>query len=194
MGILTGLILLIVGLIACFFGKRYYRLVLALVGFVIGYYAANALLVGQGDAIQLIAAIVAGVVLGFLFWTFYKMAYVLFGLFLGLAVAAIIGRSFNLDGTVYLIVAIVLAIVGAFLGSAIADLMIRLSTAFGGASQIVAGVAAIAVGLNISLPLADPMHGGATTESTSGIITIIAVIVLGVIGFLFQTSSDPGTA
>ena len=122
------------------------------------------------------------------------MAYVLFGIFLGLTIAAIIGRSFNLDGTVYLILAVVLAIVGAFLGSAIADLMIRLSTAFGGATQIVAGVAAIATALNISLPLADPMHGGATTESASGIITLVAVIILGVIGFLFQTRNDPDTA
>lgn len=191
MGLLTGIILLVVGLIACFFGKRYYRLVLALVGFVVGYYAASGLLATQGDAIQIIGGIVAGLVIGFLFWTFYKMAYILFGIFLGLVVAALIGRAFNLDGTVFTILAVVLAIVGALLGTSIADLMIRLSTAFGGATQAIGGVAAIATALSISLPLADPTHGGATTESTSGIITLVAVIVLGVVGFLFQTRNDP---
>lgn len=191
MGLLMGIILLVVGLIACFFGRRYYRLVLALVGFVVGYYAVSGLLSAQGDAVQVIGGIVAGVVVGFLFWSFYKMAYILFGIALGLTVAALIGRAFNLDGTVFTILTIVLAIVGGFLGTSIADLMIRLSTAFGGATQAIGGVAAIAAALNIALPLADPTHGGATTDSTAGIITIVAVIVLGVIGFLFQTRSNP---
>ena len=191
MGLLMGIILLVVGLIACFFGRRYYRLVLALVGFVVGYYAVSGLLTAQGDAVQVIGGIVAGVVVGFLFWSFYKMAYILFGIALGLTVAALIGRAFNLDGTVFTILTIVLAIVGGFLGTSIADLMIRLSTAFGGATQAIGGVAAIAAALNIALPLADPTHGGATTDSTAGIITIVAVIVLGVIGFLFQTRSNP---
>ncbi|MCA9891611.1 MAG: DUF4203 domain-containing protein [Anaerolineae bacterium] len=194
MGLLMGIILLVVGLIACFFGRRYYRLVLALVGFVVGYYAVSGLLSAQGDAVQVIGGIVAGVVVGFLFWSFYKMAYILFGIALGLTVAALIGRAFNLDGTVFTILTIVLAIVGGFLGTSIADLMIRLSTAFGGATQAIGGVAAIAAALNIALPLADPTHGGATTDSTAGIITIVAVIVLGVIGFLFQTRSDPKAA
>ena len=191
MGLLMGIILLVVGLIACFFGRRYYRLVLALVGFVVGYYAVSGLLTAQGDAVQVIGGIVAGVVVGFLFWSFYKMAYILFGIALGLTVAALIGRAFNLDGTVFTILTIVLAIIGGFLGTSIADLMIRLSTAFGGATQAIGGVAAIAAALNIALPLADPTHGGATTDSTAGIITIVAVIVLGVIGFLFQTRSNP---
>ncbi|MCA9887682.1 MAG: DUF4203 domain-containing protein [Anaerolineae bacterium] len=194
MGLLMGIILLVVGLIACFFGRRYYRLVLALVGFVVGYYAVSGLLSAQGDAVQVIGGIVAGVVVGFLFWSFYKMAYILFGIALGLTVAALIGRAFNLDGTVFTILTIVLAIIGGFLGTSIADLMIRLSTAFGGATQAIGGVAAIAAALNIALPLADPTHGGATTDSTAGIITIVAVIVLGVIGFLFQTRSDPKAA
>ncbi|MCA9882190.1 MAG: DUF4203 domain-containing protein [Anaerolineae bacterium] len=194
MGLLMGIILLVVGLIACFFGRRYYRLVLALVGFVVGYYAVSGLLTAQGDAVQVIGGIVAGVVVGFLFWSFYKMAYILFGIALGLTVAALIGRAFNLDGTVFTILTIVLAIVGGFLGTSIADLMIRLSTAFGGATQAIGGVAAIAAALNIALPLADPTHGGATTDSTAGIITIVAVIVLGVIGFLFQTRSNPKAA
>lgn len=191
MGYMTGIILLVIGLIACFFGRRFYRLILGLIGFAIGYYAVTAALVEQTEAVQIIGGLVAGLIVGFLFWTFYKFAYVLFGAFLGLAVAGLIGTAFNLSDTVYLVVAIVLALVGAGLGAAIADLMIRLSTAFGGATQAIGGIAALAAAASISIPLADPTHGGANTESTAGIITLVAVIALGIAGFLFQTRNDP---
>jgi hypothetical protein len=191
MGILTGIIFVVVGAVSCFFGWRIYRIVLALSGFVLGYYAASGVLVGQSDLVQIGGAIVVGLIVAFIFWTFYKFAYVLFGAFLGLVVATLIESSFNLDGTIYLILAIVLAIVGALVGSRMADLIIRLSTAFSGSTQMIAGVAAIAAATNISLPLADPTHGGSNTESTAGIVTLVLVIVIGVVGFLFQSRHDP---
>lgn len=186
MSILTGVIYLLIGLVACFFGKRFYRIVLALVGFGVGYYIMAGLLVEQGETVQLVGAIIGGVVVGFLFWSLYKFAYVIFGLFLGLIIGGLVVRAFNLDGVIAIIIVAVLALLGAFLGGGLADLIIRLSTAFGGATYIVAGVAGIAAALGVTLPLLDPTHG-VTADTTAGIITTVAVVILGVLGFMFQS-------
>lgn len=194
MDYLTGGILLVVGLIACFFGWRFYRMVLALSGFVAGYYAAAGALVDQSDAVQIVGAILAGVIVGFIFWTFYKFAYVLFGAVLGLTAAALIGQAFNLEGSVTLILALVLLVIGGLLGLMLADFMIRLGTSFGGATQAIAGVAALAAAASVSLPLVDPRHSGASADSTEGIITMVAVFVLAVVGFMYQSQHDPEAA
>lgn len=190
MEILTGVILLVVGLIACFFGKRYFRVIMAIQGFAVGYYVVSRLLVDQSDVIQIVAGLVAGLIVGYLFWVLYKFAYMIFGLLLGVLLGTVIGYAFNLDSTIYLIILIVLGILGAILGIALADLMIRLSTAFGGSAQAVSGVAHLSVAAGIALPLADPRLGGANTDSTAGIVTLIIVIALGVIGFMFQTNTQ----
>lgn len=192
MAILTGIILLVIGVIVCFFGKRIYRIALALSGFVVGYYAASAALVGQSDLVQIGGAVIAGLVVAFVFWSLYKFAYIIFGAFLGLAVGAVIGNAFNLDGIVYLIVVIVLALIGAVIGSSLADLMIRLATAFGGASQAVSGVAALAAALSINLPLVDPSHASTVVpDSAAAIVTLVLVIVLGIVGYVYQTRNEP---
>ena len=191
MSLLTGIILLVVGLIACFFGKRLYRIVLALSGFVVGYYGASAVLVGQTDTIQIVGAIVVGLIVALIFWLLYRFAYVLFGVFLGLALGTVIANAFNLDGLVYLIVVVVLALIGGLIGASLADMMIRLATAFGGASQAISGLAAIAAALGISLPLVDPSHTAvAAVDSTAAMVTLVLVIVLGIIGFIYQTRTD----
>lgn len=191
MGVITGIVMLVIGLISCFFGWRFYRLVLALSGFVTGYYAATGALATQGESIQIIGGIVAGLIVGFLFWTFYKFAYILFGAFLGMVIAVLIANAFNLEGIIALGLTLILVIFGAIAGQSIADLMIRIATAFGGSAQVISGIAAIAAAASISIPLADPSHGGANTESTTGIITLVAVVVLGVVGYLFQTQNSP---
>ena len=90
-----------------------------------------------------------------------------------------------------LIVSLVLGIIGALVGSSLADVIVRLSTSIAGSAQAIGGVAALAAALNISLPLADPTHGGAATTSVAGIVTLVAVIVLGVAGYFFQARHAP---
>jgi hypothetical protein len=194
MAILTGLLLTGFGLLGCFFGKRLYRIVLALAGFIVGFYVASGLLVGQSDVIIIIASIVAGLIGAFIFWSLYKFAYVLFGLVFGLGLGVLLHNAFNMSDLVGAIVVVVLGVLGAVIGNMIGDLGIRLTTAFGGAVQAVGGVAALTAAIGLSLPLADPTHGGLSTESTAGIITMVVVFILGGIGFFFQTQNDRGAA
>lgn len=186
MDILTGIILLAIGLVACFYGKRLYRIILALAGFAIGFYAMTVILNSRTDFTVALGALIGGLVLSFLFWRFYKFGYFLFGLYLGLVLAALIANAFNLGLTLFGILAVVLGIAGAVAGYFLAVTMIRLSTAFGGATQAVAGLAALAVALGLNLPLVDPTIDSANTTTTASIVTFIAVIALGTVGFLFQ--------
>ncbi len=191
MVIITGVMLLIIGLVACFFGLRLYRYVLALFGFIGGYYTVSGLLATQSDVIQIAGSIVAGIVVAILFWTFYRFAYTLYGLFLGIAVAALIAKSLAVSSGIFLLMAIVLGLLGAVAGNQLADLIIQLSTAFGGSTQVISGIAAIAAALNISLPLVDPSHGAVSTDTTAGVITLVAVVGLGIVGFLYQRLNMP---
>jgi hypothetical protein len=119
---------------------------------------------------------------------------VVFGLSLGLALGALISVVFNLGDLLALIVVVVLGLVGAVLGNMVGDLMIRLSTAFAGATQAVGGLAALTTAIGLSLPLADPTHGAIDPTSTAGTISIIVVGVLGAIGYYFQTQNDTTSA
>jgi hypothetical protein len=194
MAILTGVLLTVFGLVGCFFGKQMYRVVLALTGFIIGYYGTSGLLQGQSDVIVIIASIVAGLIGAFIFWSLYKLAYVIFGLGLGLSLGTILHTSLNMSDLLAAIVVVVLGLIGAFAGNILGDLMIRLSTAFSGAAHTIGGVAALTAAIGLRLPLADPTHGGLSADSTAGIITIVAVILLGAVGFFFQTRNDTKAA
>lgn len=184
---LTGIIYLVVGLLACFFGKRLFRIVLALLGFVLGFQIGSQILVGQPETTVLIVSLIVGVILAALFWTYYKFAHLLFGAFLGWILAGLLAPLLGIsNATTLLIVQIVGAVIGAFVGLALADLMIRVSTAFGGATTAVTGLAILAVVLNVDLPITDPATASVTGGQNS-IVTIIVVFVLGVLGFIHQT-------
>lgn len=190
MAVLTGILLVVIGLIACFAGKKLYRIVLALVGFVIGFYVVSGLLVGQSDIVVIAASIFGGIVFAAVLSIFYKFAYILYGVSLGLTVAVYALNTFNLEGIVGLIITVVLAVTGGVIGGLIGDLMIRVATAFAGASQVIGGVAALATALGVTLPLIDPTHGSVSTDSTAGVITVIAMGILGVLGYIVQTRND----
>ena len=190
MSILSAFLLISIGLVACFRGKEYYRVVLALFGFLFGYYLTAGLLTSQTQFIQGAISVVVGLVLGGIFYTLYKFAYVLFGAFLGMFATALLARALSMSEIVSIVVALVLTLTGAALGYFLADLMIRISTAFGGAIQVVAGVGALAATIGLSLPLVDLAHASTTTvTTTAGIISVVLAGILGVIGFVVQSQT-----
>lgn len=191
MSLISALLLIAVGAVACFFGKRLYRVMLALIGFVIGFYATAELLGTQPDLAAIVGAVLAGLVVGAAFTLLYKFAYILFGLGLGLVLAEFIATALGLQDTPALILALVLAVVGAVVGWRLADFILRLSTALGGAVQVVAGVGALAAVLGLNLPLLDvTRHSAMTATSTAGIISVLAAGVLGAFGYAYQSQQD----
>jgi hypothetical protein len=194
MSALAGIVLIVIGLIACFFGKQYYRIVLGLFGFVIGLYVTSGLLVGQAEWLQIVVSLVAGVLLGYGFYLAYRWAYVLFGGFLGLAIGGMIGNALNLADLLFLIVALILMVIGGLLGRVFADLIIRVATAFGGAINVIAGLGGLTAAIGLNLPLVDISHNTvAVATTTAGIISLVLVGLLGAVGFIFQSRNNATT-
>ena len=191
MSVFSAFLLISIGLVACFRGKQYHRVVLAMFGFLLGYYVTAGLLTSQTQFIQGAVSVVVGIVLGGVFYTLYKFAYVLFGAFLGLFAAALLARALSMSEIVFVVVALLLTLTGGALGYFLADLMIRIATAFGGAIQVVAGVGALAATIGLSLPLVDLSHSSVTTATTTaGIISVVLAGILGVIGFVVQSQAN----
>jgi hypothetical protein len=193
MPILTAVILIAVGAVTCFFGKKLFRIGMALAGFAIGYYFGAELLVGQTEILIIAISIVTGIIGAVIFYSLYKFNYVLAGLYLGLAVAILLINAINMSGVVAVVVAIVVGIIGAVIGGVLGDPLLRLGTAFGGATSIVGGVGALAAAIGIGLPLLNVSHGAVDTSSTAGMVSVILVGILGAIGYVVQTSNDKGS-
>jgi ethanolamine transporter EutH len=64
--------MIIVGAVSCFFGKRLFRLALALAGFAIGYYFVAELLQGQTEILMIAGSIVGGLIGAAIFYSLYK--------------------------------------------------------------------------------------------------------------------------
>lgn len=195
MNIIAGLVLVLIGLTVCFYGWRFFRLIMGLQGFVVGYYVTLELMAAQPARVALIAAGAVGLVGFILFYAvLYKWAFIVFGALFGITLAELSIASLHLNPQLALVAVLVLMLLGAALGALLSDFMIRLSTAFSGAAQTVGGLAATAAALGLTVPWVDPFASRVTIESSVGLITIVLVGGLGVVGFIAQnrrTGSAP---
>lgn len=137
----AAIVLLLGGVIACFFGYRLFRIVLAIFGFIIGALAASSLF-GASDTLPMVAAaaigglIGAGVLVGA-----YFVGVALVGAGLG-ALAA--NLAFSAGGQEPNLVALVLcSIVGAGGAMYLQRYVIIVGTAFGGAWTLIVGALAL---------------------------------------------------
>ena len=137
----AAIVLLAGGLLACFFGHRMFRTVLAIYGFVLGALIASSL-VGGDEMLPLIMAAGAGGIVGALiFIAAYFVAVALVGAGLGaLLVQAIWAR---LDRDPQMAVVIAFAVLGAIGALVLQRYVIVLGTAFGGAWTTILGVLAL---------------------------------------------------
>lgn len=177
-----GVVSIVVGLIAMFFGKSFYRIVLGLSGVVLGWATGHAVAdaLNQTGTAQLIFGVVGAVLVGVLLYWFYGLAFALFGAIFGAAFGVVLLPILGVTGIGGLLVVIVGAVLGAVVGTLLKDPVIVIGSAFGGATAVVTGVGALAP----TLPLVRP--GTGTTE---GVISLAVVVALTIIGAVFQFRS-----
>jgi hypothetical protein len=137
----AAIILLIGGVVACFYGYRLFRLVLVLSGFVLGAFMASSIF-GMSDSGPMIVAAVAGGLAG--------AAVLYFAYFVGVALAgAVIGAvAANVlmsagDRDPHFLVVVFFAVAGAALAMYLQRYFIILYTAFGGAWTMIVGAMAL---------------------------------------------------
>jgi len=134
-------LLLLGGIVSCFFGYRLFRTVLAIFGFILGALAASSV-VGTSDTWPMIAAAVVGGLLGAgLLFAAYFVGVALVGAGLGAVIANLVFSASQRDPHVLLVV--FLSIAGAVGAMYLQRYFIVVGTSFGGAWTMIVGAMAL---------------------------------------------------
>jgi hypothetical protein len=137
----AAIVLLLGGTVACFFGYRLFRIVLAIFGFILGALAASSVFGAHDTVPMLVAAIGGGLVGAGLLVAAYFVGVALAGAALGATVANL---AYSASGRDPHFVALVLCSVAGAVGAMYLQRhFIILFTAFGGAITIINGAMAV---------------------------------------------------
>jgi len=189
----AALLLLLGGLVVCFFGRRLFRASLAIVGFVIGAGAASSIF-GVSDRMPMIVAgLVGGLIGAALLYAAYYVGVALVGAALGV-VAANVGFSIaQTEPPVYAI--LLSAVAGAVASTYLQRYFVIVGSGFVGALMMVHGALLLA-GRSFGLPGAGPVWVLYPFAPAPGQNWVpIAWIVLGLVGVAVQmgwTGGDKG--
>ena len=137
--------LVIGGLLSCFAGYRYFRIVLILYGLILGALIATSI-VGAGGTPQLVVAAIVGSLLGalILYWAYF-VGVALVGAAMGAVVVHAIWAQLGRDP--HPVVVIIFAVAGVAIAMVLQRYVIIVATAFGGAwTAIVGGLALLGNG------------------------------------------------
>ena len=138
----AAIVLLIGGTVACFFGYRLFRLVLALSGFILGALLASSIFGMSDTAPMIIAAVVGGLIGAGILFAAYFVGVALIGAGLGAVTANVVMSA--RDGDPHFLVVVFFSIVGAAAAMYLQRYFIIVGTAFGGAwTMIVGGMALV---------------------------------------------------
>ena len=178
-----NIVAIIIGIIACLFGYKVFRVWLAIIGLILGaalgYYLGG--LIG-GQVWPIVGAVVVGLVVCLLSYFIYRLGAILIGALLGAAATSVILSAFGVTALPWMI------LVGAVVVAIIAGIFIKqfiiIGSSFNGAYLIVAGVYALISGVS---------YAGFDTamkavELPWYIYTII--LVLGILAVIVQNSME----
>lgn len=188
----AALLLVLGGAVACFFGYRLFRTVLAFAGFVVGGFAASSVFGVSDTGPMLVAFLVGGLAGAGIMMAAYFLGVALVGAALGAAAAHLLFAAADRDP--HFLVLVFLTIVGAAGAMYLQRYFIIVGTAFGGAWTLLVGALALAV------------NGGPTSAAAGGDVWVLypfnpapeqgwlplAWIVLGLAGTAVQTAWTGG--
>jgi hypothetical protein len=138
----AAIVLLLGGTVACFFGYRMFRLVLAIFGFILGSFAASSLMSPTDTTGMLVSAAIGGLLGAGILIAAYFVGVALVGASLGALVANL---AFSVSGNEphFLVIAFC-AVAGSVASMYLQRYFIIVGTAFGGAwTMIVGGMALV---------------------------------------------------
>ena len=175
------------GCIQCFFGFRIFKFILGLAGFLVGGVLAGAAgyAISQEEAVALLAGLVGGLIGSVLMVALYFIGVFLMGAMLGgvLGVAFAAAAQSDPEPAVLLI----LAIMGGGLAVAFQKFMIIVSTGFGGAWNVVAGIAYFTTGNMATGDIGQLIRSGGGQLYAM----LLCWIALGLVGVIVQYKTLP---
>lgn len=137
----AAVVLLLGGIVACFFGYRMFRLVLAIFGFILGAFAASSLMAPSDTTAMLAAAAIGGLIGAAILFAAYFVGVALFGAGIGALVANLAFSASGRDP--HFVVIAFCAVAGAVTSMYLQRYVIILGTAFGGAWTMIVGAMAL---------------------------------------------------
>ena len=137
----AAIVLLVGGVVACFFGYRMFRIVLAIFGFILGALAASSVVGVSETGPMIVAAVVGGLLGAGILIAAYFVGVALIGAGLG-AVAANLLLSAG-DRDPHFVAVLFLSVVGAAASMYLQRYFIIVGTGFGGAWTMIVGAMAI---------------------------------------------------
>ncbi len=181
--VVSAIVLLLLGIVDCFWGYRFFRIVLAIAGFFVGAGIAITLVGNAQQAIVILAALIGGIIGAILFYFLYFVGPFLAGIGLGITLGGILATDLNVTGSTASLIIILGAVIGGILGLVLSKYIIMLSTAFIGATQIITAIMLLLPGTHVvrSAGTVDLLFG----QNTS-ILMSLSILVLGIIGFIVQ--------
>lgn len=172
-----GICAIAMGALYCFFGYRFFKIALGVIGLVIGSilarHAALTYLEGQ-TTLAMVVGIVGGLVLSFLFiWVYFVGIFVL-----GACFGTLVGyvSSSAADETSKWILIIILAVIGGALALLLRKHITIIATSFGGGLSIVSGTWYLAKGVEPATLLENPGALGREQYAVWGCLMLIAVL------------------
>ena len=147
---IAGVIAILIGLVACFYGYRMFRVWLAVAGFIGGAYFGESLgrMALPGDVWPVILAIALGLVFALIAYFVYRLGVILTGAVLGAALVNLLFVSWSGIPAAWPVV------IGAVLGAILASIFIKpyiiIGSSFNGAYLAVIGIYSIAVVRDLS--------------------------------------------
>ena len=176
--------LIVFGAVSCFFGYKVFRLVLGVLGFLLGS-ALAASLAGvfvQSAGAASVVGLLGGVIGSWLVFRFYRFGLFILGAVAGALLGGTVAMAIGVYGNDSLIVVGAVALLGGILTVVLQKLMIITSTAFSGAWNMVAGAAFLLFGITpLALTQNPLMLVGIKLFAVIG-----AWLVLGLIGLNYQ--------
>lgn len=136
----AAIVLLVGGIVACFFGYRLFRIVLAIFGFILGALAASSIFGMSDTGPMIIAAGVGGLIGAGIMIAAYFVGVALIGAGLGATAANLIFATGDRDP--HFLVVVFLSIAGATAAMYLQRYFIIVGTGFGGAWTIIVGAMA----------------------------------------------------
>ena len=137
----AAIVLLIGGTVACFFGYRLFRIVLAIFGFIIGALAASSIFGASDTGPMIVAAVVGGLAGAVILLAAYFVGVALVGAGLGALVVNLIWSRGGHDPHVLVVLAF--CVLGAVSAMVLQRYFIIVGTGFGGAWTMLVGALAL---------------------------------------------------
>jgi hypothetical protein len=137
----AAIVLLLGGTVACFFGYRLFRIVLAIFGFIVGAFTASSVFGVSDTGPMIVAAVVGGLIGAGILIAAYFVGVALVGAGLGAVTANLLFAATGQDP--HFLVLILFTVVGAAAAMYLQRYFIIVGTAFGGAWTLIVGAMAL---------------------------------------------------